>query len=113
MAGRNVKVTKEDEEEESNVDKSLYGNWFRKGRAMVRKKMRPKKERSKEFMTREIKQGDKVVSQEPYKIVKGEDYEDSKKKKKKKRVDSPYKGWKSDVAWLKKHGKARVSGGND
>ena len=89
MAGRNVKVTQQDEEEESNVDKSLYGNWFRNGRAMVRKKMRPKKERSKEYMTREVKSGprnEELESQTPYKIIKGEDYEASKKKKKKKRV---------------------------
>jgi hypothetical protein len=93
MAGRNARVTQEDEDEESNVDKTLYGNWFRKGRAMVRKKMRPKKERSKEYMTREVKSGprnEKVESKTPYKSVKGsspeiESYGLPKKGKKKAR----------------------------
>ena len=50
---------------------------------------------------------------EGYRNMSGESLveEGKKKKKNKKRADSPYKGWKSDVAWLKKHGKARVSGG--
>ena len=52
---------------------------------------------------------------EGYRKMKGKDLvqEGKKKKKNKKRVDSPYEGRKSDIAWLKKHGKARVSGGKN
>ena len=48
------------------------------------------------------------------KVIKGEDYaktaESKAGVKKYQRRDRPYKGYKSDIAWLKKHGKARVSG---
>jgi len=60
------------------------------------------------------KKGEKKKKKKKRKVIKGEDYaktEESKAGVKKyQRRDRPYKGWKSDVAWLKKHGKARVSG---
>ena len=52
-------------------------------------KKRQLKKRDKDFMTREVKSGprnEEVESRTPYKVIKGEDYEASKKKKKKKRV---------------------------
>jgi len=58
--------------------------------------------------------GGKKKKKKKRKVIKGEDYaktaESKAGVKKYQRRDRPYKGWKSDVAWLKKHGKARVSG---
>jgi hypothetical protein len=60
------------------------------------------------------KKGEKKKKKKKRKVIKGEDYaktEESKAGVKKyQRRDRPYEGRKSDLAWLKKHGKARVSG---
>jgi len=56
---------------------------------------------------------ERVKTGEGYRKMEGTDLVKKKKKKNKKRVDSPYEGRKSDIAWLKKHGKARVSGGKN
>ena len=58
--------------------------------------------------------GGKKKKKKKRKVIKGEDYaktaESKAGVKKYQRRDRPYKGYKSDIAWLKKHGKARVSG---
>ena len=58
--------------------------------------------------------GGKKKKKKKRKVIKGEDYaktaESKAGVKKYQRRARPYKGYKSDIAWLKKHGKARVSG---
>jgi hypothetical protein len=93
----------------------LYGSW---GNDFVDwQSPEQSGETRKEIMKKAEKPEKEKKKKKKRKVIKGEDYaktaESKAGVKKYQRRDRPYKGWKSDVAWLKKHGKARVSGGND